>query len=127
VLPTSRPHPVIPDPLSITLAALADPTRRAILAELAHGPAPVGRLAAPLGISLPAASKHLAVLERAGLVSRHRRAQWRDCRLEPAPLQALAGWLETYRRFWDASMQRLHDYLERLQAETAAHRNGDAA
>ncbi|MCW0234640.1 MAG: metalloregulator ArsR/SmtB family transcription factor [Ferrovibrio sp.] len=107
-------HPAAPDPLSATLAALADPTRRAILAALVRGPQPVGQLAAPLGLSLPAISKHLTVLERAGLVSRHRRAQWRDCRLEPAALRALAVWLEDYRRFWDETLQSLHVYLDRL-------------
>lgn len=110
-------HRHVPDHLSATLSALADPNRRAILARLAQGPAPVGSLAAPLGLSLPATSKHLTVLERAGLVSRHRRAQWRDCRLEAAPLRELAGWLQTYRRFWDDSMERLHTYLEQLQSQ----------
>lgn len=105
----------MPDPLSATLSALADPTRRAILARLAEGEASVGELAAPFSISQPAISKHLKVLERAGLISRGRAAQWRPCRLEAAPMRELAGWLETYRRFWDASFDRLEAYLRELQ------------
>lgn len=105
----------MPDPLSLTLSALADPTRRAILARLALGEASVGELAAPFSISQPAISKHLKVLERAGLISRGREAQWRPCRLEAAPLQDVAGWLETYRRFWDESFDRLDAYLKDLQ------------
>lgn len=103
------------DPLSLTLSALADPTRRAILARLARGQASVGELAAPFSISQPAISKHLKVLERAGLVSRGRDAQWRPCRLEAAPLRDVASWLETYRRFWEGSFDRLEAYLEDLQ------------
>lgn len=119
---TSGPrHPRLPDYLSLTLAALADPTRRAILAHLAGTTAqvPAGDLAGPLGVSLPVVSKHLKVLERAGLVSRQRRAQWRYCRLEPAPLRDLAGWLESYRGCWDDSLQRLHDYLDHLPPQPA--------
>ena len=103
------------DPLSATLSALADPTRRAILARLSHGEASVTELAEPFAMSLPAVSKHLKVLERAGLISRGREAQWRPCRLEAAPLKELAGWIETYRRFWETSFDRLDDYLREIQ------------
>lgn len=103
------------DPLSATLAALADPTRRAILARLAEGEATVGELARPFEMSLPAVSRHLKVLERAGLIARGREAQWRPCRLEAEPLRAVAGWLESYRRFWDQSLDRLDAYLTDLQ------------
>ena len=103
------------DRLSLTLAALADPTRRAILARLAEGEATVGELAAPFAMSLPAVSRHLKVLERAGLIARGRTAQWRPCRLEPGPLGEVAGWLERYRRFWEAGLDRLDDYLQDLQ------------
>lgn len=105
----------MPDPLSATLSALADPTRRAILERLAQGEASVGELAAPFSISQPAISKHLKVLERAGLISRGREAQWRPCRLEAARLQDVARWLENYRRFWDQSFDRLEAYLKELQ------------
>lgn len=103
------------DRLSQTLSALADPTRRAILARLAEGDASVNELAAPFAISQPAISKHLKVLEQAGLISRGRKAQLRPCRLEAAPLRDLAGWLESYRRFWDQSFDRLDAYLKELQ------------
>ncbi|MGJ0512774.1 ArsR/SmtB family transcription factor [Methylocystis sp.] len=103
------------DSLSATLAALADPTRRAILARLAQGEASVNELSAPFSISQPAISKHLKVLEQAGLISRGRVAQSRPCRLEAAPLRDLVGWLETYRRFWDQSFDRLDAYLKELQ------------
>lgn len=103
------------DQLSLTLSALADPTRRGILAQLAHGEATVGELAEPYDMSLAAVSKHLKVLEKAGLISRGKEAQWRPCRLEAEPLRELAGWVETYRRFWDQSLDRLEDYLEALQ------------
>ena len=103
------------DRLSATLSALADPTRRAILARLARGEASVKDLAQPFAMSLPAVSKHLKVLENAGLVSRGREAQWRPCRLEAEPLRDLADWLENYRRFWDASLDRLDAYLKKLQ------------
>ncbi len=103
------------DPLSTTLAALADPTRRAILARLAQGEATVGEIAKPFEMSLPAVSRHLKVLERAGLIARGRDAQWRPCRLEPEPLRAVAGWLDTYRRFWDERLDRLDAYLTDLQ------------
>ena len=106
-----QPHP---DPLSVTLSALADPTRRAILARLAEGEANVGDLAAPFEISLPAVSRHLKVLETAGLITRGRDAQWRPCRLEAAPLKDLAGWLEHYRRFWEGSFDKMDAYLAQL-------------
>lgn len=103
------------DPLSATLSALADPTRRAILARLAAGETSVTNLAEPFQMSLPAVSKHLKVLERAGLISRSRDAKWRPCRLRAKPLQDVAGWLENYRRFWDQSFERLDAYLMELQ------------
>jgi DNA-binding transcriptional ArsR family regulator len=103
------------DRLSLTLSALADPTRRAILARLAAGEATVGTLAAPFDMSLPAVSRHLKVLEKAGLIARGRAAQWRPCRLEAAPLRDVAGWLEAYRRFWERGFDRLEDYLDELQ------------
>ena len=105
------------DHLSVTFSALADPTRRAILARLALGEATVGELAEPFAMSLPAVSKHLKVLERAGLISRGREAQWRPCRIEPGPLKDAAGWLEHYRRFWDESFDRLDEYLQELQSQ----------
>jgi len=104
------------DHLSTTYAALADPTRRAILARLALGEATVGELAEPFTMSLPAVSKHLKVLERAGLIIRGRKAQWRPCRIEAGPLKDAAQWLEHYRRFWDDSFDRLEEYLEELQS-----------
>jgi DNA-binding transcriptional ArsR family regulator len=100
-----------PDRLSATLFALADPTRRAILARLAQGERSVGELAEPFEISLPAVSKHLKVLEQAGLISRGRDAQRRPCRIEAAPLRDLAGWLAHYRHFWDESLDRLGEFL----------------
>jgi DNA-binding transcriptional ArsR family regulator len=103
------------DRLSATFAALADPTRRAILARLASGEASVSELAEPFEMSLPAVSKHLKVLERAGLITRGRAAQWRPSRLEAAPLKDAADWLEEYRRFWEESLDRLEDYLRELQ------------
>jgi DNA-binding transcriptional ArsR family regulator len=103
------------DPLSLTFAALADPTRRAILARLAEGEATVNELAEPFDMTLPGVSKHLKVLERAGLVSRGRVAQSRPCRLEAAPLREAADWVERYRRFWEGSFDRLEDYLRELQ------------
>ena len=105
------------DPLSTTFAALADPTRRAILARLTAGPATVKELAAPFAISGPAVSKHLRVLERAGLIARGREAQFRPCRLEAAPLRQVAEWAEGYRRFWEASHARLDGYLETLKQQ----------
>src|SRR5215510_3631133 len=110
-----------PDRLSTTFAALADPTRRAILARLAAGQASVRELAAPFAMSLPAISKHLKVLERAGLIARSRAAQWRPCRLEAGPLKDAAAWLEHYRRFWEQSFERLEEYLRELQRQEKKH------
>lgn len=111
------------DPLSTTFAALADPTRRAILARLIEGEATVKELAAPFEISGPAISKHLKVLEKAGLIVRGRDAQWRPCRLDATPLKEVADWADAYRRFWDASFTRLDDYLQTLKKEqTDGHR-----
>lgn len=107
----------MPDTLSVTFAALADPTRRAILARLSRGETSVSELAAPFDMSLPAVSKHLKVLEKAGLITRGREAQWRPCRLEAAPLKAASSWMETYRRFWDEALDGLEDYLGVLQAK----------
>jgi DNA-binding transcriptional ArsR family regulator len=104
-----------PDRLSTIFAALADPTRRAILARLASGEASVSQLAKPFEMSLPAVSKHLKVLERAGLIARGREAQWRPCRLEAGPMKDAADWLEHYRRFWEASFDRLDVYLQEIQ------------
>jgi DNA-binding transcriptional ArsR family regulator len=103
------------DTLSITFSALADPTRRAILARLTEGAATVKELAAPFAISGPAVSKHLRVLERAGLITRGREAQWRPCTLDASPLEEVAEWAEGYRRFWDSSYDRLDLYLEQLK------------
>lgn len=103
------------DPLSVKFAALADPTRRAILARLTQGEATVNQLAEPFDMSLPAVSKHLKVLEKAGLISRGKEAQWRPARLEPMALKGIAEWLEHYRRYWDKSFDRLEDYLRKIQ------------
>ena len=105
-----------PDRLSATFSALADPTRRAILARLVLGETSVSELAEPFDMSLPAVSKHLKVLEHAGLISRSREAQWRPCRLHAEPLKEVADWIEHYRRFWEQSLDRLEDYLHELQA-----------
>ena len=105
------------DRLSATFAALADPTRRAILARLASGETSVTELAEPFDMSLPAVSKHLKVLERASLILRGREAQWRPCRIEPRALKEVDDWLERYRRFWEQSFDRLDDYLRELQAK----------
>jgi DNA-binding transcriptional ArsR family regulator len=110
-----------PDRLSITFAALADPTRRAILARLATGEASVKELAEPFDMSLPAVSKHLKVLENASLISRGRDAQWRPCQLDAAPLRDAAGWIEHYRRFWEASLDRLDEYLRELNSKEKKH------
>jgi DNA-binding transcriptional ArsR family regulator len=107
----------IDDPLSTTFAALADPTRRAILARLAKGEATVGELAAPFDMSLPGISKHLKVLQRAGLIEQGRQAQWRPCRLTPEPLRDLADWVGQYKRHWEESFDRLDEYLKELQQE----------
>jgi DNA-binding transcriptional ArsR family regulator len=117
-----------PDRLDSTLAALADPTRRAILARLMAGEATVTELAEPFDMTLPAVSKHLKVLERAGLITRGREAQWRPCRLEADPLKEVADWLEGYRRFWERSQerfQRLDDYLREAQGRTAQGKEVD--
>ena len=113
-----------PDRLSTTLAALADPTRRAILARLAQGEAPVSELSRPFGMSGPAISKHLKVLERAGLITRGREAQRRPCRLAAEPMREVADWVAQYRRFWDDSFDRLDDYLRQLQKGGPEDRNG---
>lgn len=105
------------DHLSITFTALADPTRRAILARLAQGEATVNELAAPFALSLPAISKHLKVLQRAGLITQERKAQWRPCRLEATPLRDVADWVEDYHHFWEQSFDRLSTYLRDLQDE----------
>ena len=110
-----------PDTLSSTFAALADPTRRAILARLSSGEAPVTELAAPFEMSMPAISKHLKVLERAGLIARGRAAQWRPCRLEARPLKGVADWVEHYRGFWEQSFDRLEDYLRELKKKETKH------
>jgi DNA-binding transcriptional ArsR family regulator len=106
-----------PDRLSNTFAALADPTRRAILARLTTGQASVTELAAPFHMTMPAVSKHLKVLEKAGLIVRGREAQWRPCRIEGEPLRDVADWMEPYRRFWDESFDRLDDYLQEIKKE----------
>ena len=106
-----------PDRLSITFSALADPTRRAILARLVSGESSVTELAEPFEMSLPAVSKHLKALEHAGLITRGREAQWRPCRLEAGPLKDVSKWLEHYRRFWERSFDRLEDYLRELQGK----------
>ncbi|MGA8817196.1 MAG: metalloregulator ArsR/SmtB family transcription factor [Xanthobacteraceae bacterium] len=106
--------------LDATFSALADPTRRAILARLALGETSVMELAKPFAMSLPAVSKHLKVLERAGLIARSREAQWRPCRIEPRALKEVDDWLEYYRRFYDESFDRLGDYLKKLQAKEPA-------
>jgi len=110
-----------PDRLSTTFAALADPTRRAILARLASGEVAVTELAKPFAMSLPAVSKHLKVLERAGLIARGREAQWRPCRLQAAPLKNIADWVERYRRSWEESFVRLDNYLHELQQKEKKH------
>ena len=111
-----------PDRLSLTFGALADPTRRAILARLTAGSHSVSELAGPFAMSLPAVSKHLKVLERSGLIARGRSAQWRPCRLRAEPLREAVTWLEHYRRFWEESFDRLGDYLRELQSRPPAAR-----
>jgi DNA-binding transcriptional ArsR family regulator len=113
-----------PDPLSAQFAALADPTRRAILARLSKGEAGVNELAEPFAMSVPAVSKHLKVLEKAGLISRSKEAQWRPAQLKPMALKGVADWLEHYRRYWDASFDRLESYLRKIQkGENRGKRN----
>jgi DNA-binding transcriptional ArsR family regulator len=109
------------DCLSLTFAALADPTRRALLERLMNGAATVNELAKPFKISLPAISKHLKVLARAGLISRSREAQWRPCELKAQPLEEVADWVEHYRRFWDEGLDRLDEYLHELQKKGKKH------
>jgi DNA-binding transcriptional ArsR family regulator len=115
-----------PDPLSVTFAALADPTRRAILARLASGETSVTKLAEPFQMSMPAVSKHLKVLERAGLIARGREAQWRPCRLKADPLKDIAAWLENYRRFWEESFDRLDAYLVELKDQETKEKKNHA-
>ena len=109
------------DPLSTTFAALADPTRRAILARLAQGECTVTTLAAPFDMSMPAVSKHLRVLERAGLIARGREAQWRPCRIDAAPIKEVADWAERYRAIWEARFDRLDTYLQQLNTKEKKH------
>ena|ERR1041384_7590822 len=110
-----------PDQLSATFSALADPTRRAILARLAIGATSVSELAKPFQITMPAITKHLKVLERAGLVARSREAQWRPCRLDAGPLKDVSEWVERYRGYWEESFDRLDDYLKELQSKEKDH------
>jgi DNA-binding transcriptional ArsR family regulator len=109
------------DRLSLIFSALADPTRRAILARLTAGEASVTELAAPFAMSLPAVSKHLKVLERAGLIARGREAQWRPCRLDAAPLREVASWVDPYRQFWDEQLDQLDTYLAEIQQQEREH------
>src|ERR1700747_3665242 len=109
------------DQISSTFSALADPTRRAILARLALGETSVTELAEPFEMSMPAVSRHLKVLEKAGLIVRGREAQWRACKLKPEPLKHAADWLDEYRRFWEESFDRLEEYLNALQAKAKKH------
>ncbi|MGA8708158.1 MAG: metalloregulator ArsR/SmtB family transcription factor [Steroidobacteraceae bacterium] len=109
------------DRLSTTFAALADPTRRAILARLVHGETTVTELAQPFRMTLPAVTKHLKVLERAGLITRGRQAQWRPCRLKAAPLKGVADWVGDFRQFWEQSLDRLDSYLQTINAKETDH------
>ena len=122
-MPTAAPAR---DPLSATFAALADPTRRAILTTLADGEASVTELAEPFEMTLPAVSKHLKVLERAGLIQRSSRAQWRPCRLSPEPLKDVSEWVERYREFWEPRLNRLDEYLSDLQINVDVDHAPDA-
>lgn len=119
-------HGLAPDHLSSTFAALADPTRRAILARLRDGEASVSVLAKPFDISLPAISRHLKVLQRAGLIARGRDAQWRPCRLDATPIKEVAAWADGYRRFWEESFEKLDDLLVELQAESSTEHEVNA-
>ena len=112
---------MVADHLSVTFAALADPTRRAILARLTAGECSVTELAEPFAMSMPAISKHLRVLERAGLVARGRQAQWRPCRINAAPLKEVSEWAESYRHIWEQRLDRLEAYLQELQAKEKSH------
>ena len=114
------------DPLTTTFAALADPTRRAILGRLSRGEATVSELAAPFDLSLPAISKHLKVLQRAGLIEQGRQAQWRPCRLKPEPLRDASAWIGQYRRYWEEGFDRLDEYLRELQAKEKEEERDDA-
>jgi len=116
--------PSVSDHLSTTLAALSDPTRRAILARLAAGQATVTELAAPFDMSMPAVSRHLKVLEHAGLITRGREAQWRPCRITAAPLKDVSDWVGRYRRFWTESLDRLDEYLQDVQKKEKKHGHG---
>jgi len=116
--------PLAADHLSTTLAALSDPTRRAILSRLAGGEATVTELAAPFAMSMPAVSRHLRVLEHAGLITRGREAQWRPCRIAAAPLKEVADWLAHYQRFWTESLDRLDEYLRDAQKEEKKYGHG---
>ncbi len=109
------------DQLSATFSALADPTRRALLARLSHGEASVLDLAKPFKMSLPAVSKHLKVLEKSGLIERRKQAQWRHCRIQAAPLKDATDWMENYRKFWEESLDRLEDYLKVIQKKGKNH------
>jgi DNA-binding transcriptional ArsR family regulator len=113
------------DSLDLTFAALADPTRRAILAKLALGESSVTELAEPFAMSLPAISRHIKVLEHAGLISQGRQAQWRPCRIEPGALKDVAAWMEEYRKFWAESLDRMQIYVEQLHAETQRETKGN--
>ena len=117
----------MPDALSTTLAALADPTRRAILARLAGGQATVTELAAPFAMSMPAVSRHLKVLEHAGLITRGREAQWRPCRIKAAPLKDVADWVGYYQEFWTQSLDRLDAYLQKVQKKGKRHGRGKSS
>ncbi|GAA2779844.1 metalloregulator ArsR/SmtB family transcription factor [Crossiella cryophila] len=121
---TGNANPDTEDQLSVVFAALSDPTRRAILARLADGEATVNQIAEPFAMSLPAISKHLKVLERAGLITRGREAQWRPCRLDARPLAGATDWLERYRKFWSDSFDRLDDHLRRLQEQAPRQQKG---
>jgi DNA-binding transcriptional ArsR family regulator len=112
------------DKLSTTFAALADPTRRRILSRLARGESSVTELAKPFKMSMPAVTKHLKVLQRAGLITRGREAQWRPCRLQAAPLREVADWVQQYRAFWEGSLDRLEEYLHELQGKAKPRRRG---
>lgn len=112
---------IIADPLSSTFSALADPTRRAILARLASGETSVSELARPFEMSLPGISKHLKVLQKAGLIEQGREAQWRPCRLKAQPLKDVSDWVEHYRQFWEESLDRLDAYLKELQRKGTKH------
>ncbi|MBA3343263.1 MAG: helix-turn-helix transcriptional regulator [Gemmatimonadaceae bacterium] len=111
----------VPESLNLTFGALADPTRRAILSRLAAGETSVTELAKPFEMTLPAISKHVKVLQRAGLVSQGREAQWRPCRLEATPMKAAAAWIEHYRRYWEQSFDQLDDYLREVQSKEKKH------